>query len=108
MGEKGISRTDFLYRINFMEAQRLMRGFGRRNADMWSAIRWMTFNVMAVMPYVDLKKACIRNPSDLIRFPWDNIDADETGEGTIVSDEEIQRMQQMMREENERLKNAGK
>ena len=75
---------------------------------MWSAIRWMTFNVMAVMPYVDLKKACIRNPQDLIRFPWDNISDDETGEGTIVSDEEIQRMQQMMREENERLKNAEK
>ena len=103
-----MSRTDFLYRINFVEAQRLMRGFSRRNCEMWSAIRWMTFNVMATMPYVDLKKACIRNPQDLIRFPWDNIDEDEAGNSDIPSDEEIQRMQQMMREENERLKNAGK
>lgn len=103
-----MSRTDFLYRINFMEAQRLMKGFSRRNCEMWSAVRWMTFNVMATMPYVDLKKACIRNPQDLIRFPWDNIDEDEAGNSDILSDEEIQRMQQMMREENERRKNAGK
>lgn len=60
----------------------------------------MTFNIMAVMPYVDLKKACIRNPIDLIRFPWDNIDTDETGTANLPSDEEIKRMQQLMREEN--------
>ena len=36
------------------------------------------------MPYCDLKKAGIHNPTDLIRFPWDNDDEHNTG----ISDDE--------------------
>ena len=99
MGEIGIPIHDYYYELKWWELQAIERGYNLRHKEQWSAIRWMTFNIMAVMPYVDLKKACIRNPSDLIPFPWDNIDAD-TGTANLPSDEEIKRMQQQMREEN--------
>lgn len=100
MGEIGIPIHDYYYELKWWELQAIERGYNLRHKEQWSAIRWMTFNIMAVMPYVDLKKACIRNPVDLLPFPWDNIDTDETGTANLPSDEEIKRMQQMMREEN--------
>jgi hypothetical protein len=100
VGEIGIPIHDYYYELKWWELQAIERGYNLRHKEQWSAIRWMTFNIMAVMPYVDLKKACIRNPSDLIHFPWDNIYTDETGTANLPSDEEIKRMQQLMREEN--------
>lgn len=99
MGEIGIPIHDYYYHLKWWELQAIERGYNLRHKEQWSAIRWMTFNIMAVMPYVDLKKACIRNPTDLLPFPWDNIDNDGSAVN-LPSDEEIKRMQQLMREEN--------
>jgi hypothetical protein len=44
----------------------------------------MTYNIMQAMPYVDLKKAGISNPTDLIKFPWDEADIN------LPTDDEIQ------------------
>ena len=99
MGEIGIPIHDYYYHLKWWELQAIERGYNLRHKEQWSAIRWMTFNIMAVMPYVDLKKACIRNPIDLLPFPWDNIDTDGSAVN-LPSDEEIKRMQQLMREEN--------
>ena len=74
-----------------------MRGYNRRCRDLWSAVRWHAFQVMAAMPYCDIAKAGIRKPSDLIELPWDNdTDAD------IPSDEKIEEMRRMLQEENAR------
>lgn len=67
---------------------------------MWSAVRWHAFQVMAAMPYCDLQKAGIRNPSDLIKFPWDT-------EATGPSDEEVNELQQMLEEEIARMKETA-
>jgi hypothetical protein len=99
VGEIGIPIHDYYYELKWWELQAIERGYSLRHKEQWSAIRWMTFNIMAVMPYVDLKKACIRNPIDLLPFPWDNIDTDGSAVN-LPSDEEIKRMQQLMREEN--------
>jgi hypothetical protein len=99
VGEIGIPIHDYYYELKWWELQAIERGYNLRHKEQWSAIRWMTFNIMAVMPYVDLKKACIRNPIDLLPFPWDNIDTDGSAVN-LPSDEEIKRMQQLMREEN--------
>ena len=47
----------------------------------------------------DLKKAGIYSPQDLIKFPWDKVEASEE----ILSDEDIQELKNKIREENERL-----
>ena len=58
--------------------------------------RWHAFNIMAAMPYCDLKKAGIYSPSDLIAFPWD-----KDGEPQdLPSDEEVDRMREELLEAN--------
>jgi len=107
VGEIGIPLHDFYYELRWWELQAIARGYGYRHKDRWSAIRWMTFNIMSVMPYVDLKKACIRNPVDLIRFPWDGTDREDSDTSNLPSDEEIRRMQQLMKEENAKRASKG-
>ena len=91
MGEIGISRREFLYEIDFWEARRIVRGYDRRHRTMWSATRWHAFNIMSAMPYVDMKKAGLNRPSDLIQFPWDS-DPEPP-----VSDDEIDELQDLMK-----------
>ncbi len=66
---------------------------------MWSAVRWQTYNLMCVS-MADLKKAGINSPTDLIKFPWDKNDDIESSSGGIISEEEIQRLRNLMMEEN--------
>ena len=55
--------------------------------------RWHAFNIMAAMPYCDLKKAGIYAPTDLIAFPWDNGDQHDLPS----EEEEKQIMQELER-----------
>lgn len=104
MGEVGIPLHEYYFELKWWELQAIERGYGYRHKEQWSAIRWMTFNVMNTMPYVDLTKAGIYNPTDLLHLPWDRqADGDKESTTPMLSDEEIERMQQMMREENARL-----
>jgi hypothetical protein len=42
---------------------------------MWSAVRWQTFNLMAAQAGSKaLHEAGIYKPTDLIQFPWDEIE----------------------------------
>ena len=84
VGEIGIPRREFLFHIRFWEARRILQGYSNRQRAMWSSTRWMTYNIMWAMPYLDLKKAGIMKPTDLIKFPWDETDID------LPTDDEIQ------------------
>lgn len=109
MGEVGIPLHEYYFELKWWELQAIERGYALRHKDIWSSVRWMTYNVMSTMPYVDLTKAGIYNPTDLLHLPWDHkADADEQGNVKLPSDEEIARMQQMMREENAKLENNNK
>ncbi len=99
MGEIGISHHTFIYEMRAWHIRQVIKGYYRRNRDMWSAMRWQTYNLMCVS-MADLKQAGIHGPLDLIRFPWDK--DDEEGGGTMPTDEEIARLRQMMAEENAR------
>ena len=92
VGEIGIQRREFLYEIKFWEARRILRGYNRRERGMWSATRWQTYYLMSVS-MADLKKAGIKGPTDLIKFPWEKETADTTD---LPSDEEIAEMQAEM------------
>lgn len=97
MGEIGIARREYLYELSYWEIVLIVRGYSRRNREMWSAIRWQTYNLMCVS-MADMKKAGILSPTDLLRFPWESSDIQQ---GDMPTDEEIERMRRMMQEENE-------
>ena len=98
MGEIGRSHQEFMYDLRLCQLRMIVKGYYRRNRDMWSAVRWQTYNLMSVS-MADLKKAGIYKPTDLIQFPWDTTD-EETGD--MPSDAEVQRLRQLMMEENAR------
>lgn len=95
MGEIGLSREEYLYELQYWEILLIVRGYARRNREMWSAIRWQTFCLMCVS--ADLKKAGIYSPTDLIRFPWDKTEGD--GAGSLTQDD-IAELQRQMKEYN--------
>ena len=71
MGEIGIPRREFLYDIAYWEARLIMKGYSNRHREMWSAMRWHAFHVIAAMPSVDLRSKGIMSPVDLFQFPWE-------------------------------------
>lgn len=78
----------------------IVRGYFRRNREMWSATRWQTFNLMCVS-MADLKKAGIYRPTDLIKFPWER--EEELSGVSNLTKSDIEEMRRMMAEENARL-----
>jgi hypothetical protein len=103
VGEIGISRREFLYDLNYTDLLLIDYGYEKRRRDLWSSVRWQTFNMMSAQVGSDnMKKHGIYSPADLLRFPWDNEGSDDTGSAPISS-KEVERMQQLMREENARL-----
>ena len=97
----GISRHEYLYELRFWELMLIARGYERRKRDMWSAVRWQTFNLMWCS-MADIKKAGIMRPSDLLSFPWEHDDEDEGyGGGNMPTAEDVKRMQEEMRRWNE-------
>lgn len=97
MGEIGISRLEYLYELQFWEIILIVKGYSHRNREMWSAIRWQTYCLMATQ--ADLKKAGIYGPMDLMRFPWE--DNKDTSPG--ISAEQYEALQRDMREHNAKV-----
>lgn len=96
MGEIGIPRQEYLFELRYWEILLIVRGYARRNRDLWSVVRWQTYSLLAVL--VDLKKAGIFSPTDLLSLPWDN-DGEEVSPGPTK--EQIAELQRQMREYNE-------
>ena len=78
----------------------IIRGYFRRNRDMWSATRWQTYNLMCCS-MADLKSAGIYKPTDLITFPWE--EEEETAESATLDDKEIAQLRQKMRDYNAKV-----
>jgi len=48
-----------------------------------------------------MKKSGIHSPKDLMPLPWDKSEADDDGDpGDIPNEAEVERLRQLMREEN--------
>ena len=86
-----------MYELSYWEILLIVRGYSRRNREMWSAVRWQTYNLMYVS-MADMKKAGILSPTDLLRFPWESTEIEQ---GDMPTAAEIERMRRMMQEENE-------
>lgn len=105
MGEIGRDRREFLYDMQWWEVRSVIRGYRRRRRDLWSATRWHAITILQAMPYFDLKKAGIHNPTDLILFPWDNIGdniEEPASNGDMPTRKDIEKLRRMMQEENAR------
>jgi hypothetical protein len=103
VGEIGISRLEFLYDLNYTDLLLIDYGYDKRKRDLWSSVRWQTYNMMSAQVGTDnMKKSGLYSPTDLLPFPWDNKGSDDTGSAPISS-KEVERMQQLIREENARL-----
>ena len=89
VGEIGIDRNCFLKELRWWEVRSIIRGYNRRQREMWSATRWQTYRLMEVS-MADLKKAGIEKPADLLVFPWEET---ERGE---VSESDIRELQELM------------
>ena len=90
VGEIGISRNDFLFNLQFLEAQLIIEGYANRSKNLWSATRWQTYQLLCTNPYVDLRKNGINEAADILNLPWDE---EKTSN---VTDEEIEDMQNML------------
>ena len=96
VGEIGIPRREYLYELQYLDQIQIERGYERRNRHIWSISRWQTYMLMSVS-MVDLKKAGIYKPTDILKFPWDENDEESSN---LPNDNEIARLRQMMIEEN--------
>ena len=104
MGEIGIQRHEFLYELSYTELLLIDYGYEKRRRDLWSSVRWQTYYTMSAQVGSDnMKKSGIYSPTDLIQFPWDSDGIEET-DSAPISNKEVQHLQQLIREENERLK----
>lgn len=92
MGEIGIPRLEYLYDLQYWEIMLIVRGYNRRHRDLWSSTRWSTFYIMSTQ--ADLGKAGIFNPTDLIKFPWEQI------KENLPPDEIVQKLRAEIQEEN--------
>lgn len=97
VGEIGRRSNEFLYELNSWQIQQIIKGYYRRNREMWSAVRWQTYNLMCV-GMADLKKAGIYKPTDLMKFPWDNVRSYQPTE------QEIDDLQAIIKAENAKRK----
>jgi len=102
VGEIGINRTEYLYDLHYSDILQIERGHERRHRHLWSATRWETYYIMQAFAGSDaMKKSGIHSPKDLMPLPWDKSEADDDGDpGDIPNEAEVERLRQLMREEN--------
>ena len=100
MAEIGIPRREFLYDIRFWEVRRIVRGYRNRDRLKHQLMAECAFAAMFAMR--DPKG---KTPRDIFPSLFQDDDATDSAP---IDDKEVARLRQMMREENERLKNAGK
>ena len=100
VGEIGIPREDFLHNMQWWEIRSVIRGYERRKRDPLSIVRWHAYNIMAAMPYCDLKKAGIHTAEDLLQFSWEK---DEQRKNMFTPEElaEIDKMLNANRQGND-------
>jgi hypothetical protein len=79
VGEIGFSRREFLYEVEFWEVQRIVDGYRRRERNSWTIARWQVFCLMH-NGIVDLDKIGVRDPEDIVKFPWEKEAAEDMEE----------------------------
>lgn len=85
----------------YWEIKAIIAGYRKRDQQAWERTRWQTFMLMH-NGMVDLSKAGITSPIDLLRFPWDT-DDDESPASDMPTKAEIEQLRKELNEHNARL-----
>lgn len=85
----------------YWEIKAIIAGYRKRDQQAWERTRWQTFMLMH-NGMVDLSKAGITSPLDLLRFPWDT-DDDDSPASDMPTKEEIEQLRKELNDHNARL-----
>ena len=96
MGEIGISRHEFYYELKWWEVKAIIRGYNARHHHGWEQARLVAYNAHFCMG----SKNPIPTVTNWLKFPWEKKESVESK----LTDSDISEMQQMINEENKRLK----
>ena len=97
MGEIGFPRREFLYDLVWWEVRSIIRGYNARHHHGWEQARLVAYNAHYCMG----SKETPPTVSEWIKFPWER-DTKAEGGGNMPTNEEIERLRQLMRDENEK------
>lgn len=92
MGEVGLNRLEYLYDMEHCELVLISRGYAHRNRAAWEQARLVAYNANYCMG----SKTPPPTVSEWITFPWERDAKDE-----IDSDEDINRLREAVRREEE-------
>ena len=97
MGEIGFSRQEFLHELVWWEVRSIIRGYNARHHHGWEQARLVAYNAHYCMGCKDTPPTV----EEWIKFPWEQSTSADGG-SAIPTNEEIERLRQLMREENEK------
>lgn len=86
----------------YWEIKAIIAGYRKRDQQAWERTRWQTFMLMH-NGMVDLSKAGITSPLDLLRFPWDTDDDGESPVSDMPTKEEVEQLRKELNDHNARL-----
>ena len=92
MGEIGIPRNDFLYKLRFWEINAIIKGYRRRYREHWEMMRYLG------LTFCNLMGAKLNSVHDYLPLPWDDKLA-----GKELTEEEVDQLLELMRKENEAI-----
>ena len=95
MGEIGFPRREFLYELVWWEVKSIIRGYNARHHAGWEQARLVAYNAHYCMGSKDTPPTV----TEWIKFPWER-DTKAEGGSAMPTNEEIEKLRQMMREEN--------
>ena len=101
MGEIGISRHTFYYELTWWEVKSIIRGYNNRHHAGWEQARLVAYQAHYCMG----SKETPPTVTEWLKFPWEK--EKEIADGNLPDDNEVARLRQMMREENERMEKAN-
>lgn len=96
MGEIGIDRETFLYKLEWWEIVAITKGYRKRARTFCEISRWQTFMLMNVQ--ADLSDTSISEPKDLLTFSWEKENGDD------VTDNEAAQMLEELKQLNAKMK----
>ena len=96
VGEIGIPRNDFLYKLRFWEINAIIKGYRRRYREHWEMMRHLG------LTFCNLMGAKLNSVHDYLPLPWDDKFA-----GKELTEEEVNELLELMRKENEANENSN-
>ena len=92
VGEIGIPRNEFLYVLKLWEINAIVKGYRRRNRELWEMSRHLGLTICNVMG------AKIDSAHDYLPLPWDDITTKKE-----LTEEDVNELMELMRKENEAI-----